>query len=250
MGCPDMMVDYEALPVAESWYSVDSYPGDITRLREIHIDPYWAGSVWLVQGSERDLVVDSGTGIVPLAPLIAEMTPRPVLAVALCSNFDHSSGFYSFDERACHALEAEALTHPKLRDLSDYLGIENRLLAVPKAGFRLEDYVLPGAAPTRLLEDGDIIDLGNRKFEVLHIPGRTPASLALWEAATGYLFGGETLFIDPDKRDFPAQVTADYEASLKRLGELAVTTVFGGHYSSFSADELTQLIEAEIGRYE
>ncbi len=250
MGCPDLTLNYEALPVAKSWYGVDSWPGDITRLREIHIDPCWAGSVWLVQGSERDLLVDSGTGIVPLAPLIAELTPRSVLAVALCSNFDHSCGFYSFDERACHALEAEALTHPKLRDLSDYLGVDNRLLAVPSAGFRLEDYVLPGAAPTQLVEDGDIIDLGNRQLEVMHIPGRSPGSVALWEAATGYLFGGETLFIDPDKRDFPAQDTADYEASLKRLGKLPVTTVFGGHYSSFSAAALAQLIEAEIGRYE
>jgi len=245
-----MTFDCASLPVAESWYEIDAHPGGITRLREMHIDPYWAGSVWLVQGTERDLVVDSGTGIVPLAPLIAEMTPRPVLAVALCSNFDHSSGFYSFDERACHPLEAEALTKPKLRDLSDYLGIENRLLAVPSAGFRLEDYVLPGAAPTQLLEDGDVIDLGDRRVEVLHIPGRSPGSLALWEAASGYLFGGETLFIDPDKRDFPPQETADYEASLKRLGELPVTTVFGGHYSSFSADSLAQLISNEIGRYE
>ena len=109
----------------------------------------------------------------PLAPLIAELTPRSVLAVALCSNFDHSCGFYSFDERACHPLEAKALTHSKLRDLSDYLGVDNRLLAAPSAGFRLEDYGLPGGSPTQRLEDGDVIDLGDRKFEVLHIPGRT-----------------------------------------------------------------------------
>jgi len=40
------------------------------------------------------------------------------------------------------------------------------------------------AAPTRVLGAGDVIDLGDRAFEVLYLPGHSPGSIGLWEMAT------------------------------------------------------------------
>ena len=99
-------------PVAELWYGIEPYPGDVVRLREVHIHPYWSGSIWLVRGRERDVVVETGTGMVPPGPVVAAITDRPVLAVALSHYYDHAGGLSSFDERACHALDADLLAHP------------------------------------------------------------------------------------------------------------------------------------------
>jgi glyoxylase-like metal-dependent hydrolase (beta-lactamase superfamily II) len=235
------------LPVAEIWYGIEPHTDGVIRLRETHIHPYWSGSIWLVRGAERDLVIDSGTGMVPLGPVIAAISDEPALAVALCHYYDHAGGLYSFEERACHPLEAESLTVPP-QTWKNFVGT-NALSALPYSGFQIQDYAMSAAPPTRLLEEGAIIDLGARCLEVLHIPGRTPGSLALWESARGFLFGGETLFIDPDRFDFPPKNVALYEASLRRLGELPVTTVFGGHYGGFSAAELHNLINDETGCY-
>ena len=53
------------------------------------------------------------------------------------------------------------------------------------------------APATRLLGDGDVIDLGDRAFEVLHLPGHSPGSIGLWEAATGILFSGDAVYDGP-----------------------------------------------------
>ncbi len=38
------------------------------------------------------------------------------------------------------------------------------------------------------------MDLGDRRFAVLHLPGHSPGGLGLWEAETGVLFTGDTLY--------------------------------------------------------
>lgn len=239
----------EKLPIAESWYRVDSYPGEITRLSEMYIHPYQAGNIWLIAGSQQDLVVDTGTGIVPPNTVISTITDKPIIAAALCCFYDHAGGLYSFNERACHHLEAGAITDISHDNFADTFVKNAKFTASPYEGFNLNSYAVKSTKPTRLLKEGDLIDLGNRKIEVLHIPGRTPGSIALWEEDTGYLFGGESLFIDPDKNHFPPQDVLRYENSIRRLGELPVKTVFGGHYDIFSGKELNRLIENENGRY-
>ena len=99
-----------AKPIAETWYGIDPCPGGVLRLREAHVDPYMSGDIWLVRGAERDLVVDSGMGILPPGPVIAGLSDKPVLAVALCSYYDHAGGMYSFEKRLCHSLDADAIT--------------------------------------------------------------------------------------------------------------------------------------------
>lgn len=45
---------------------------------------------------------------------------------------------------------------------------------------------------SRLLEDGDVITVGNIKLEVIHTPGHTPGSISL--RTGGIVFSGDTLF--------------------------------------------------------
>ena len=233
-------------PIADIWFGVEPCEGNITHVRETHIDQWAAGDIWLIHGTERDLVFDTGTGLNSPEPVISMLSANPKIAVACCHYYDHAGGMYAFEERACHRLEADALAKPPGEEESLW---DEELYALPYADFKANDYSQKPADPTLLLEDGEIIDLGNRKLEVLHIPGRTPGSLALWEEESGFLFGGETAFFDPFGHDFPPEDNVNYEDSLKRLARLPVTKIFGGHYGVFGPDQLGMLIESEIGRY-
>ena len=234
--------------VAESWYGVEEYPSNISRIRELHIDPYASGDIWIVSGSTRDLIFDTGTGIVSPAAFVSSLSDKPKIAVASCYYYDHAGGLYAFEERACHRLESELVNSPPIPNT--FLPItEDELLQLPYPHFKVEQYHQQGCEPTVIIEDGDIIDLGNRKLEVIHIPGRTPGSIALFEHETGFLFGGETAFIDPENRDFPPEDTEGYIHSLTRLAELPAKKVFGGHYGVFHHRYLKELAKKEVGRY-
>lgn len=58
--------------------------------------------------------------------------------------------------------------------------------------FGLRGHASP--APSQELHDGDEIEVGKLRFEVLHTPGHTPGHVCLYEAEQGVLFDGDVLF--------------------------------------------------------
>ncbi|MEM7292978.1 MAG: MBL fold metallo-hydrolase [Pseudomonadota bacterium] len=234
-------------PVAKRWRSVVPHQDDVVCLQEVHVDPYVVGDAWWVKGTEMDLIIDTGSGIVPLAPLVELLTDRPVLAVALCPFYDHAGSWAEFDNRACHLLDAPALLDPseEISLVSDYL-TDTSLCALPYKAYSTSTYTMTGAAPTRLLEDGDSICIGNRRLDVLHVPGRSPGSLALWEAETGSLFTSDMLYDGEHGLAWPPAHPEDYRRGLQRFQELPVTQVFPGHYGAFDGSRMHELIDEQL----
>jgi glyoxylase-like metal-dependent hydrolase (beta-lactamase superfamily II) len=80
-------------------------------------------------------------------------------------------------------------------------------------------------------------------FEVLHVPGHSPGSIALWEEATGVLFSGDAVYDGPLVDDAYHSNGDDYLRTLVRLRELPVTVVHGGHFPSFGRQRYRQIID-------
>jgi glyoxylase-like metal-dependent hydrolase (beta-lactamase superfamily II) len=122
----------------------------------------------------------------------------------------------------------------------DYYGYpmpEILLDAVPSADFDLGGWSTPGAEPTTLLAEGDVVDLGDRRLTVLHTPGHTPGSACLFEESSGSLFSGDAIYVDAKLSWDDAEAMV---RSLERLRDLApeVRRVFAGHERPFDGEEL------------
>ena len=86
--------------------------------------------------------------------------------------------------------------------------------------------------PTEWLEEGDIVEVGNTKFSVLHIPGHTPGHVVLFDAVSKQLIAGDILFNGSIGRsDFPrgdhGQLISGIKTKLLTLPE--ETLVYPGH---------------------
>jgi hydroxyacylglutathione hydrolase len=161
------------------------------------------------------------------------------------------------DDRA-FLFETGAVADRTLRDTVDEL-VAEWLLGHPRPGYRLvvahthahgdhiagdpsftdrPDTIVVGTSPEDVQEffgfdtwPSQVVeyDLGGRRLEVTGIPGHQPASIAVYDGATGLLFTGDSVY--PGRiyvRDFPAFVD-----SMNRLVDLAaardVTHVLGCH---------------------
>jgi glyoxylase-like metal-dependent hydrolase (beta-lactamase superfamily II) len=241
--------------VAEFWYAISPCDDDIVQLREAWIDPYLTGDIWLVRGRERDLLVDCGTGIVSPRAVVEAVARNPVIAVACNRWYDHAGGLHEFAERGCHRDDAALIAAPTAdSSVASIYVSDQMLIALPYEGYTTASYCMKGAAPTILFDEGDVIDLGGRTIEVLHVPGMTPGSIVLWEKASGSLFTSDTLFDDPTPRlrekyrassdaGDPQQRAARI-ANLKRLSELPVKTVYAGHFGRIGRHRMLDLIRA------
>ncbi|HLS67694.1 MAG TPA: MBL fold metallo-hydrolase [Kiloniellales bacterium] len=230
---------------AETWYETRTLSDGVTWIHEPHIRPFYRCNIWHLRGRERDLLVDSGSGLVSLRARIALLSERPVLAVATHTHFDHIGNHHEFAERAVHRAEAELLARPDRRDtLLDPYATSEMFEAFPPDGWDQAAYAITPAPATRLLEEGAVIDLGNRQLEVLHLPGHSPGSIGLWEAATGILFSGDTIYDGPLVDDCRGADLTAYQRSMERLLELPVRVVHGGHFPSFGRQRLRALARA------
>jgi glyoxylase-like metal-dependent hydrolase (beta-lactamase superfamily II) len=243
---------------ADSWYAVTLCEDDIVGLREAWIDPYLSGDMWLVRGTERDLLIDCGTGIVSPQPTVAALAKNPVLAVACNCWYDHAGGLHTFAERGCHRDDAAAIETPTPESsIASIYVSDAMLMALPHENYSASSYRMQGTPCSHLFDDGEVIDLGGRALQVIHVPGMTPGSIVLWEQATGSLFTSDTLFDDPSpelRRQYhqetepsdPSQLT-QRRNHLERLRELPVKTVYAGHFGRIDAMRMRQIIDAKLG---
>ncbi len=228
----------------EDWYRLDRRADGVTLIEEPWIRPFYRCNIWHVRGRDRDLLIDSGMGVVPLRAWVPLVTERPLLAVASHTHFDHIGAHHEFEDRAVHEAEADILARPtRAATLADPYVTDAIFDRLPPEPYESRLYGLRGAPATRLLRDGDGIDLGDRHFEVIHTPGHSPGGIALWEAATGTLFSGDVVYDGPLIEDTYHADAAAYVASMRRLLALPVRTVHGGHFPSYGGDRHRAIVE-------
>ena len=75
------------------------------------MDSLIRANFYYVRGSEADLIVDTGTGIAPLAPALSGLVDagKRVIAVENHAHYDHAGGMHEFRERLVHPREQESL---------------------------------------------------------------------------------------------------------------------------------------------
>jgi glyoxylase-like metal-dependent hydrolase (beta-lactamase superfamily II) len=229
---------------AADWFRVRPLADGVTWIDEPHVREFYRCNIWHLRGRDRDLLVDSGWGVVSLREHIPLVTERPLVAVASHTHFDHIGGHHEFPIRWVHRAEAAILARPTRVDtLADPYASDEAFAALPPRPYASTTYC-PSAAPaTRLLEDGDVVDLGDRALEVVHTPGHSPGGIALFERRTGILFSGDIVYDGPLVEDCPGADAVDYERSMRRLLALPVRVMHGGHFPSCSGEQLRELIE-------
>ena len=242
-----MSANPQALPVAAAWYEVAGIGGGVSRILETHVAPWMRCNMWLIHGRDRDILVDSGLGLRPLKADIARLRERPVTMVCTHCHFDHIGGACEFQSRLGHASEANIYAAPdNMRTCAEPWIAYELLTALPDAGFDLRNFRLTPAPLTGHLDDGDTIDVGDRNFQVLHVPGHSPGSIALYEKKSRTLFSGDAIY-DGMLIDTAWHSDPDiYRISLERLRALPVDTVHAGHEPSFGQERLHLLIDAYL----
>jgi glyoxylase-like metal-dependent hydrolase (beta-lactamase superfamily II) len=227
------------------WFEVRRLDDGMQLIHEPFVRPFYRCNMWHVQGRTRDVLIDSGSGLVSLREQLPWLTEKPLLAVASHCHFDHIAGHHEFPERLVHPAEAEILAAPTGANTPATAFVGDEMFeAHPDCPLCYAEYRVRAAPASRLIEEGDVLDLGDRVLQVLHTPGHSPGGISLWEAATQTLFSGDILYDGPLIEDANHSNLEHYARSLARLRELPVRVVHGGHFPSFSGERMRLLIDA------
>lgn len=235
--------------MADDWFVRKEIGGQVTLLTEPYVDPYFSANIWLVCGRDADLLVDTGMGLRPLRPAL-ELTPgKPLLALATHIHLDHVGGLYEFEHRLGPRQSAGAFaTMPDALTFADeYRELAEPVSRLPSPGWVPADYRLTPAPLTRILDEGDVIDLGDRSFVVLELPGHSPDGIGLFDEKNGVFFGGDAIYDAELLDDIPGSDKTAYRQTMERLKTLPIRIGHGGHGPSFDARRMREIIDGYMG---
>lgn len=227
---------------AGQWYETIRMGDDVTLIHEPWIKPFYRCNMWHVRGRNRDLLFDTGLGHFGLRANVPLVSEREVTCVASHTHFDHIGNHHEFPGCCVHIAEAAVLKEPRNAwTCADRYATDEMFDRMPE-GWDQSRYQVRPAQPARLLANGDVVDLGDRRFEVIHTPGHSPGGIGLFERATGIFLSGDIIYDGPLIDDAYHSVKADYVTTLEHLAALPVSAVHGGHFPSFGPVRYRQLI--------
>lgn len=202
---------------------------------------------YLIVGQEGAVLVDTGMGIGNIHELVCGMTEKPITVVNSHYHWDHIGDNHRFNRIAIHAAEAHHLRRePPHELLREAMRPENFWGSSPQ-GFDPAAYRIAPSKAGRLLEEGDVLELGGRRLQVLHTPGHSPGSICLLCEEEGLLFTGDTVYAGPLYVQFEDSDLIAYHESMNRLAELAprLHVVLPGHnVTPLHPEALTEMAEA------
>ncbi len=243
-----------ALPAGQSWFSKtspDSTLGvSLAAYTEPFLNDYFRANFYHLKGRDLDLVVDAGMGLAPLVPLL-DLTPgKPVLAVATHIHADHVGSLHEFANRAGPRAEAEAFAAMEDRwtFADEFRALAEPVTRLPAAGWTAAGYRIQPAPLTRILDEGDRIDTGDRSFTVLNLPGHSFGCIGLYDERDGLLFSGDAVYDDSLIDDMWCSDREDYRATMRKLIDLPVRIVHGGHGESFGEARLKEIAREYLDR--
>lgn len=250
------------------WYRSEQLDDRLWKITEPRVHPIFSANMHLVIGRNADLLIDSGMGVAPLRPYVDGLRPdddKPLICLSTHTHVDHIGAVHEFDQRLVHPIEADELENPTLYPLStEGIGPAFRKIfldagyeelwpylidAVPSADYDLDAYALRGAKPTGLVEEGDMVDLGDWQAEVLHLPGHSPGQVGLFHHDSGTLFGADAVYDGPLLYEGEGTSIPDYATTLRRLRDMPVTVVHGGHDPHFGKARLDQIIDSYLAKW-
>jgi glyoxylase-like metal-dependent hydrolase (beta-lactamase superfamily II)/poly(3-hydroxybutyrate) depolymerase/quercetin dioxygenase-like cupin family protein len=190
-----------------SLYTVRDIGGGVAQIWD-----YYLGTIYVIERSDKALVIDSGMGTGNLYEFIRsrvlENKDVPIEIAVTHDHFDHISGLSGF------------VGVPQLRKV--YVHEEDSALVarVLKAD----------AGKIQLVEDGDRISLGGGAAEVIHVPGHTFGSVVY--RYENDLYAGDAVGTGDAWLGFTPLSIEEYVGSLRhlldRVGDQGLA-VLGGH---------------------
>ncbi len=235
----------QRIPVHDTWFEVYSVAPHVLAIYEPH---QWQETVmYLVEGSQRALLIDTGMGIGDLHALVSQLTKLPVIVVNSHTHTDHTGDNWQFSNIASLNTTFTRTSAKGSTDVRTEIESGKLCGALP-AAFDPANYVRRPWKTTRLLHDGDTIDLGGRILTVLFTPGHAPDSLCLFDRKNGLLFTGDTYYPGPIYVFGPGSDPAAYQKSVDRLAAFAprVRLVLGAHNVPGTPPEILTELASEF----
>ncbi len=224
------------------WFTVEKIDSQTFAISEYK---HWEEThCYLLCGKERAVLIDTGLGITNIREIVDCLTKLPIMVVTTHIHWDHIGGHKYFDNIAVHEAERDWLS---VKFPIPLQVVKNNLIKVPcnfPAEFDIDTYQIFQGKPQRILHDGDWLDLGGRKMQVIHTPGHSPGHCCFYEPGREYLYSGDLIYTGCLYAFYPTTDPQLFYHSVKQVQKYKIAKILPGHHRLHIPVSLIDEIEA------
>lgn len=206
----------EQLKSPDDWFELYRVSPGVTAIYEPH---QWQEVIsYLIEGTERALLFDTGNGIADIASVAKGLTDKPISVLNSHSHYDHVGGNYAFTE--IDGLDTPFTRSRQSGHKNSEIAIEASSQALCRelpAGLSEKNHIGRPYQISRFLQPGHVFELGERRLELLHIPGHTPDAIALIDREAKLMWTGDSYYSGPIWLFAPETDLSKYRESLLKL---------------------------------
>ncbi len=184
----------QRIETSQPWFEVYNLRPGIHAIYE----PYQFEETisYLIEGRDRSILIDTGDGIADIKKCAGELTKLPVTVLNTHAHVDHVAQNYmfkevwAFDGPMAHEVLKTGYPNTKTAPM---VGPGMTWKPLPN-GFDPKKWVVPPYKVTKWLHDGDIVDIGTHKLEVIYTPGHSNDSICLLDRKERLLWVGDIFY--------------------------------------------------------
>jgi len=212
----------------KNWFTIDQIDEETYILSEYR---HWEEThCYLLNGSERSLLIDTGLGICNIHDKVIKLTDKPITVLATHIHWDHIGGHKYFPDFYAHENELNWLSGEFPLTMEQIKGMVVDRCDLPE-GYDVNKYEFFQGKPTKVLKGNEVIDIGDRFVQIVHTPGHSPGHMCFWEKERGYLFTGDLVYKDTLFAYYPSTDPEAYLNSLEWVSALPVKQLFPAHHT-------------------
>lgn len=232
---------------------------DVWMIEEKYFISWNRANIFYIRGRNKDLLIDTGVGVYDLPNYLLwsglwESRDKPLVVALTHSHFDHTGGAHQFDGLA-ESIFIHGSELKYVKNGSCYMTVSwitpQEVVPKPVREWKSTDYNVKEVKNLKIINEGDVIDLGDKSFKILHVPGHSPGSIAIH--GNGILATGDTVYrTDAELMDwYPGSSVRLMARSIQRLEQLAknnneVTLALPGHNEPLTREELLQATKRHL----
>lgn len=232
---------------------------------EDELDGYVQSGVYLIRGKGENILIDTGNWTTPdhdngMGKFLIEKLDQEKndLKYILITHFhyDHTGNAAVLKERYGAEVVAHPLDKPIIEDPMLVTKAENlkRFGMTPQevlSDFNLKPGESLGLSDPEIVrkhwnrpvevdlsvEDGDILEVGGLKLEIVHLPGHCPGQVGVWNPHSGVLYAADIMHYPTPLGPYPIGNAKAHRQSIERAIAIKPQLILEGHgLSAYSPD--------------
>lgn len=215
---------------SQEWFTIEEIDHETYAISEYG---HWEQThSYLFIGKESAALIDTGTGIGNIRKEVDKLTNLPIIVITTHCHWDHIGSHAHFDTICIHANDRIWLEKGLPIPLEI---VKANLLKKPFSvdsppDFSLDKYQVFVGKATQIFNDGDEIELGNRKLKIIHTPGHSPGHICVYEEEKGYLVTGDILYEGTIYANYPSTDPVALGKSVRKLAKISkIEKLLPGH---------------------